>query len=147
MTSRTPATPVEIQAIDALKGVSFPVASWDKRFFRSIASLDMLTDKERPQLWRLLIRYRRQWTAPNKAALLKHAESLAAPDFRKQQAALAAQAKIDAEKARYAEAMTGRVGHSMSDPHYKEAKLFTCVTPDKGSIGSDVQKPATPHNG
>lgn len=87
-----------------LQGVTMPVASWDKRFFRSLCQ-NALSTKEAAQLWRIFIRYRRQMSFPEKAQLLQLAESLAAPDFRKQQAALRDQARIDELKAKYAQAM------------------------------------------
>jgi hypothetical protein len=69
-----------------------------------------LTEKERPQLWRLVVKYRRQihgqiidgqqlrgapWIN-----LLETAQKLAAPDLRKLQAAANEQARIDQMKAR-----------------------------------------------
>jgi hypothetical protein len=95
MSARTPTNEDERIAVEALARVSYPSASWDKRFNRQL-SPDALTDKERPQVWRLFIRYRRQISHPRKAELLKIAESLAAPDFRKQQAAANERAKIEA---------------------------------------------------
>ena len=93
-TMRTPTTDDERIAVEALARVSYPPASWDKRFSRQL-SPEGLTDKERPQVWRLFIRYRRQISHPRRAELLRKAESLAAPDFRKQQAAANEQARID----------------------------------------------------
>ena len=95
MTTRTPTTEDERIAVEALARVSYPPASWDKRFSRQL-SPDGLTAKERPQVWRLFIRYRRQISHPRRAELLRKAESLAAPDFRKQQAAANERAKIEA---------------------------------------------------
>lgn len=94
-TTRTPCTDDEKTAVEALARVSYPAASWDKRFSRQLSSSG-LTEKERPQVWRLFIKYRRQINCPRKAELLKLAETLAAPDFRKQQAAANEQAKIEA---------------------------------------------------
>lgn len=68
-TPRSPYTPEEQIAAAALKCVTFPVASWDKRFAASLSPAG-LTDRERPQLWRLFIRYRRQIHCPRKAELL-----------------------------------------------------------------------------
>ena len=94
-------TPDEMQAVERMACVTFPVASWDKRFYRSVSSGEMITEKEAAQLWRLFIRYRRQMAFPDKARLLSLAETLAAPDLRKQQAALRAQAEIDELKRKY----------------------------------------------
>lgn len=81
-----PRTPDEELAISQMKCVSFPVGSWDKRFFRALSSGNEITDKQAPQLWRLLILYRRQINFPAKARLLQLAEKLSAPDLRKEQA-------------------------------------------------------------
>jgi hypothetical protein len=105
MRTRTPLTVEETIALAALGCVRFPTASWDKRFVRSLYHIPGLTDKERPQLWRLFIRYRRQIDCPRKAELLKLAETLSAPDLRKVAAAQRAQAEIDALKEKYAKAM------------------------------------------
>lgn len=78
---RTPCTPDELIAVTALKHCGFAPASWDKRFVRQLSELG-LTDKERPQVWRLFIRYRRQICHVRKAELLALAGTLAAPDFR-----------------------------------------------------------------
>lgn len=106
MVNRTPISDLEQQAINLLHGVTFPVGSWDKRFFRSIASARELSEKERAQLWRLLIRYRRQWDCPDKVSLLAHAARLAAPDFRKQKADAAAAARMEFEKEKFRQAMS-----------------------------------------
>lgn len=102
MTIRTPYTPEEHIAAAALKCVGFPPASWDKRFANGLAASG-LTDKERPQLWRLFIRYRRQIYCPRKEELLQMAEKLAAPDFRKQAAQARALERIEFLKRRIAE--------------------------------------------
>ena len=94
-TPRTPCTDDEKTAVEALARVSYPVASWDKRFSRQLSPAG-LTEKERPQVWRLFVKYRRQINCPRKAELLKVAETLAAPDFRKQQVAANEQARINA---------------------------------------------------
>lgn len=94
-------TPDEMQAIERMHSVTFPVASWDKRFFRSLSSCETISEKESAQLWRIFIKYRRQMGFPDKARLLQLAESLAAPDLRKVAAAQRAQAEIDALKAKY----------------------------------------------
>ena len=96
--SRRPMTADESLAYHAMCGhVRFPAASWDKRFFNQLRE-NAISDKEAPQLWRLFIRYRRQIGYPR---LLKIAESLSAPDFRKQQKALSEQARIDEMKKKY----------------------------------------------
>lgn len=83
-------TPEESEAVRCLGQVRFPTASWDKRFAHSLSGKTTITDKEAPQVWRLLQRYRRQWSSPMKAELLALATERAAPDFRKQQAAMQA---------------------------------------------------------
>ena len=98
-------TPDELQAIERMHGVTYPVASFDKRFMRMLSGCETISEKEAAQLWRILIKYRRQMSFPGKAELLRMAEGLAAPNFRKQQAAARAQAEIDALKAKYAESM------------------------------------------
>ena len=88
----------EADAIDMLRHVTFTPASWDKRFaahLQDCRRFGTIGEKARPQLWRIFVRYRRQTTGPRKAELLKLAEAQAAPDFRKQQAALNEQARID----------------------------------------------------
>lgn len=98
-------TPDEMQAVERMHSVRFPVASWDKRFFRSVSSGEMITEKEAAQLWRIFIRYRRQMNFPDKARLLAFAEQHSAPDLRKAEAATRKQAEIDALKLKYTEAM------------------------------------------
>lgn len=85
--------------------VTFPVASWDKRFYRSLSSGELITENESAQLWRLFIKYRKQMSFPDKARLLAVAEKLAAPDFRKLEADRREQTRIEEEKAKYQEAM------------------------------------------
>ncbi|MEN6533353.1 MAG: hypothetical protein ABFD89_06800 [Bryobacteraceae bacterium] len=104
MTPRTPYSDDERIAALALRGCTFPLGSWDKRFVRSLHS-EALTERERPQLWRLFIRYRRQIDCPRKAELLQAAERLAAPDFRKVARMGNDQARVDELKRKYAEAM------------------------------------------
>lgn len=98
MNERTPNTEQERGAIMALKRCGFAPCSWDKRFV-GMLQLDTMTAKERPQMWRLVIRYRRQITnnrvhgITNKLKryeatcevvnLLHVAAQNAAPDFRK----------------------------------------------------------------
>jgi hypothetical protein len=94
-------TPDEMQAIERMHGVAYPVASWDKRFMRRLSSCETISDKEAAQLWRVFIRYRRQMSFPGQAELLRMAEGLAAPDLRKVEAARKAQAQIDELKAKY----------------------------------------------
>lgn len=97
---RTPASEWERIAITALKRCTFPVGSWDKRFVRSLNIEAGLTDNERPQLWRLFLRYRRQLRDgySHSLEMWRWAEEHAAPDLRKQR-------KEQAEKAKYMEAM------------------------------------------
>lgn len=100
MTERTPTTANEKQAVLMLKGCRFAPASWDKRFVGQL-NTEALTVKERPQVWRLFIRYRRQIQGMmvyslkrnerqeqigKFQTLLHEAAALAAPDFRKQAA-------------------------------------------------------------
>lgn len=103
--TRRPMTQDERDAYQAICGhVTMPVASWDKRFFRQL-NTEAISEREAPQLWRLFIRYRRQTVHPRKSELLRMADSLAAPDYRKQQAALNAQARIDELKRKYQQSM------------------------------------------
>lgn len=88
----------EIQAVKCLQQVKFPPGSWDKRFARSMAGMTTITDKEAPQVWRLLKRYLRQISHPDKALLLTLANDLAAPDFRAQRA-------LELQRVRYAQSM------------------------------------------
>lgn len=97
-TARRPMTPCELEAVKCLGQVRYPPASWDKRFARSMSGMTTISDKEAPQVWRLLKRYRRQISSPHKANLLMMADELAAPDFRKQQA-------LQRDLAKYTEAM------------------------------------------
>ena len=87
-------------------------ASWDKRFNRDVLSqvpnTGTISEKAAAQMWRLLIRYRRQTSASVRAELMKVAEEKAAPDFRKQNAAANEQAKIDKLKEKYGRAMHTR---------------------------------------
>lgn len=76
-------TPDEMQAVERMACVTYPVASWDKRFMRSISSGEMISDNEAAQLWRVFIKYRRQMDFPDKERLLRFAEEHAAIDFRK----------------------------------------------------------------
>ena len=98
-----PLTNDELDAIVCLAHVSYPVASWDKRFNREVLQpaheTQQLSDKAVAQLWRLFIRYRRQFQHPKKAHLLNQANKLAAVDFRKQRATEEAKAKIEQLKA------------------------------------------------
>jgi hypothetical protein len=106
---KRPVTADEMIALAAIARVGMSCGSWDKRFARDTLSTaretGMIGEKSAPQLWRLFIRYRRQIGCPRKAELLKIAERLAAPDFRKQRAAANEQAKIDALKSKYQQAM------------------------------------------
>lgn len=92
----------EAEAIAMLRGVTFPVASYDKRFaahLQECATCAIIGEKAVPQLWRIFIKYRRQTRGVRKAQLLGIAEQFAAPDFRKVNAAAREQARIDAMKA------------------------------------------------
>lgn len=95
-------TPDELLAIAQLHAVTFPVASWDKRFFRNLIA-DKISENESAQLWRIFIKYRRQMNFPAKVRLLALAETLAAPDLRKLAAAQRAQSEIDEMKRKYKE--------------------------------------------
>lgn len=79
-------TPSEVEMVNCLQRVTYPAASWDKRFTRSMAGASGITEKESPQVWRLFKKYRRQISTPYKGVLLQMAEELAAPDFRKKSA-------------------------------------------------------------
>lgn len=99
-----PRTPDEELAISQMQCVSFPVGSWDKRFFRALSSGNEITDKQAPQLWRLFIRYRRQlWRMETSELkrLLKLAEKLSAPDLRKEQAKARTKAPEEAKLKAY----------------------------------------------
>jgi hypothetical protein len=110
---KTALTPDERAAIEALQGVTFRVASWDKRFARDVLfpALDSgeLGQKSRPQLWRIFIRYRRQirCSPADHFRLLQVAHTLSAPDFRKENAAAREQARIDEMKRKYEESLHG----------------------------------------
>jgi hypothetical protein len=112
MTTRTPATPEETLAVKCLQRCRLPAASWDKRFLRQVPEME-LSEKERPQVWRLFYKYRRQiqpmMIVSHKRdertaqiarfqTLLHHAAMHAAPDLRKQQQAANEQARIDQMK-------------------------------------------------
>jgi hypothetical protein len=105
------ATDDEKIALDMLRGCRFPVASWDKRFIRHLGEVFYLlpeasiSDGEAPQLWRIFIKYRAQMRGPELQRLLPIAQKLAAPDFRKLNAATREQAEIDQLKQKYQEAM------------------------------------------
>lgn len=101
MTERTATTANEKQAVTMLKGCRFAPATWDKRFVGQLDA-EALTVKERPQVWRLFIRYRRQiqpmivgshkraerqQQIARFQALLHEAAMLAAPDLRRVAAA------------------------------------------------------------
>lgn len=93
MTERRRMTEDELLAIAAMRGVTYPVASWDKRFMGALSSGETISQKESVQLWRLFIKYRRQTNFPDKPRLMQLASSLAAPDFRK----IAAAKKVEAK--------------------------------------------------
>lgn len=135
---KRPLTTDEAEAIRMLRPVSFPVGSWDKRFAHGVLNFALSTgeigEASVPQLWRIFIRYRRQTSGPRKAILLANAENLSAPDFRKQQAAARAQARVDAAKAKYATAM--RDGYEV--PLIGIPKN---AEPSKGDFRNDTPQP------
>jgi len=111
-TEKRPLTQDELTAIDCLSGVRFLPASFEKRFNRDVlqpaAETKMLSEKAIAQLWRLFIRYRRQWRHPEpgeRSRLLRYAEEHAAPDFRKLAAAAKERAEIDKLKEKYGRAL------------------------------------------
>ena len=104
-TPRRPMTPDELDAVGCLSGVTYPVASWDKRFARSMIGMETITDKEAPQVWRLLWRYRRQMNHPRLAELLRIAQERSAPDLRKLAAQQREKDRIEEERRKYSEAM------------------------------------------
>lgn len=122
MTQRRLSTIEETIAIAALRCCTFPVASWDKRFVRSLNAMS-ISEKESAQLWRLFKRYRRQIDCPRKNELLQLADKLAAPDLRKMQAEARAANEV---RRRYEEAMRNNNGQS------------TSPNPDLAVAGSDV---------
>lgn len=95
----------EMQAFKRMHVVTFPVASWDKRFFATLAADDMISERESAQLWRLFIRYRRQMSFPDKERLLKVAQALSAPDFRKLRSKTKRELEMERIRAKYAAAM------------------------------------------
>jgi len=92
-------TPDEMEAVELMHSVTYPCASWDKRFMRNLAGCETISEKESAQLWRLFIKYRRQIGHRDRDRLLAIAAPLAAPDLRKLEAARREQARIDAKKA------------------------------------------------
>jgi len=94
-TERRPVTPDEAVAVKYLGHVTYPVASWDKRFARHMGEVEGITDKEAPQVWRLFKKYRRQIACPDKARLLALADTLSAPDLRKEAALREIREKYD----------------------------------------------------
>lgn len=89
---KRPMTPEEIEAIGFLKGVTYPTASFDKRFAATLhryaaMTPPMIGEKMAPQMWRLFIRYRRQYrekdpSGVRRIPLFRIAEQLTAPEFR-----------------------------------------------------------------
>lgn len=106
---RVPMTADELAARDCLKGVRMLPASWEKRFRNFICEMDTISEKETGQLFRLLYKYRRQWSHPEKARLLALALENAAPEFRKVNAAARDQARIDEMKEKYGQPQPSRV--------------------------------------
>lgn len=58
--TRRPMNGAEMAAVNALQRVTFPVGSWDKRFYRTLSVNDTITALQAEQLQRLVYRYRRQ---------------------------------------------------------------------------------------
>lgn len=85
-TPRRPITNDERLVLNGMTWVTFPAASWDKRFFRGLFCSKTISEKEAAQLWRIFIKYRRQVRGSDKVRLLELAKTKAAPNFRKQQA-------------------------------------------------------------
>lgn len=97
----------ERDAITMLRGVTYPSASFDKRFsahLQDCLKIGTIGEKARPQLWRIFIKYRRQTAGQRKVQLLAYAETQAAPDLRKVNAAAREQAEIDRLKQQAAHA-------------------------------------------
>lgn len=65
-------TPDEAMMVEALRGVTYPVASWDKRFMRN---LKRVSERGAIQLARIFVTYRRQTRHPEKRRLLAVAEA------------------------------------------------------------------------
>jgi hypothetical protein len=93
----------EAIAVRALQLVTYPPASWDKRFARSMSGATCITEAEAPQVWRLFCKYRRQIGCPDKERLLALAQTLSAPDFRK--ASPRRSFKAEEERVKYEAAM------------------------------------------
>lgn len=86
----------EQTAIDSMRCVVYPPASWHKRFMFAVSrKTTIITDGQAAQVWRLFYRYRRQIDHPDMERLLEIAQALAAPDFRKAQAARDLKSKFD----------------------------------------------------
>lgn len=64
-------TPDEALMVEALRPVTYPVASWDKRFMRG---LTRISERGAVQLARIFVKYRRQINHPDKQRLLAIAE-------------------------------------------------------------------------
>ena len=126
MTPRTPTTDDERIVVEALKGVRMLPASWEKRF-RNQLSPDQLSEKERPQVWRLFKKYRRQIHGQTVTGvemrgapwqnLLALADKLAAPDFRALNAKHEIQQRIGETKARLAKAKQEAAEHEAASRH------------------------------
>ena len=68
MTGKRPMTTDEQQAAQILTGCTFPVASYNKRFARDMASIarqdePLITERQSRTLWKLFYMYRRQMRA------------------------------------------------------------------------------------
>lgn len=104
-------TELEVEAIKLLTPCTFPVASFDKRMANTLfhkidgrngAPLSReITERQAIQIWRLVYRYRRQISHPNKKFFISTAEKLIDPPFNKRERAASAlkrEAKANPEK-------------------------------------------------
>ena len=84
---KRPMTVEEIEATKLLAGVTYPIASWDKRFGGHLQwaiqqTPPMISERAVAQLWRMVLRYRRQLPTQIRVKYVRIAEGLAAPDLR-----------------------------------------------------------------
>ena len=56
----TPATEFDKELIAAIGKVTYPPATFHKRFARDIQGAEQLTEAQRQQCWRMVVRFRRQ---------------------------------------------------------------------------------------
>lgn len=87
---KRPMTVEEIEATKLLAGVTYPIASWDKRFGGHLQwaiqqEPPMISERAVAQLWRMVLRYRRQLPTQIRVKYVHIAEGLAAPDLRSKQ--------------------------------------------------------------